>query len=121
MSEVQLELNLVVGDKFERRREYLKTAKLHYSDRIINKLESLGWEVSEDRKLLAKVVKASSKHVGDIGLVERIPTIEISKNGRYFTIHQGFDVAFDIDGREFDFKPNAAAMLLNNFVENMYN
>ena len=64
MNEVQLELDLVIADKYERRRAALKSKGLHYSDRIINALIARGWVYDKsgsigNSKVLYKKVKVA--------------------------------------------------------------
>lgn len=117
------ELDLVITDKYERRRAALQSKGLHYSDRIIEALKSRGWIQDmygvSSSNMLYKEVEVSYKYVGLIGIKRRVIAIRIDDN-RYFSVLSGFDVAFDIDGRNFDFKPKAAAKLLDDFVERMY-
>lgn len=125
MNEVQLELDLVIADKYDRRRAALKSKGLHYSDRIIEALKARGWIHDNSGgigsgKVLYKEVELSDKYVGEMGIWCRVIHIGIDDNNRYFSVLSGFDVAFDVDGRDFDFKPKAAAKLLDEYVERMY-
>lgn len=126
MNEVQLELelDLVIADKYDRRRAALEINRLHYSDRIIQALVARGWyhdksDIGEGR-ILYKEILVSDSYIGLIGAKSRVITIVIDENFRYFRVLSGFGVAFVIDGRNFDFKPKAAAKLLDEYVERMY-
>ena len=125
MNEAHLELDLVIADKYDRRRAALQSKGLHYSDRIIEALKARGWIHNKSvgiggGKVLYKEVEVNDKYVGEIGIKRRVITIGIDDNNRYFSVLSGFDVAFDIDGRDFEFKPKAGAKLLDDFVERMY-
>lgn len=125
MNEVQLELDLVIADKYDRRRAALESNGLHYSDRIIQALVARGWVHDKSGgigsgKVLYKQVDVAAKYQGEMGINRRVIPIGIDDDDRYFSVLSGFDVAFDIDGREYDFKPKAAAKLLDEYVERMY-
>lgn len=124
MNEVQLELDLVIADKYDRRCAALKSNGLHYSDRIIQALVARGWyhdksDIGEGRTLYKEIL-VSDSYIGLIRAKSRVIAINIDENFRYFRVLSGFDVAFDIDGRKYDFKPKAAAKLLDEYVERMY-
>lgn len=118
MTEVQLDLFL--QDKYDRRRHALQYGNIHYSDRIISALVNLGWVSDIDQTLFAKKVDVNPELVGVMEIEHRLIALGVSSDRRYFTIYSGFDVVFEIDGREFDFKPKAAAKLLNDFAMGMY-
>lgn len=125
MNEVQLELDLVIADKYERRRAALKSKGLHYSDRIVEALKARGWIHNKSGgigsgKVLYKEVELADKYVGEMGIKRRVIAIGIDDDLRYFSVLSGFHDVFDIDGRDFDFKPKAGAKLLDEYVEKMY-
>lgn len=92
---------------------------MHYSEIIISELVKLGWIFNGDN-LLTKVFTIDPSLVGLTGVRTRIITIEACERSRYMSVVRGFDVVFDIDGREYIGREIEAAKILNDKANSIY-